>query len=100
MVGLLPGVPPTADGDAARMPPPMIMAPGLPPERKSRLVGIVTPAAGWLTRVEYPRAKPEVATFTRLGEKTCVSCKLMLCISSSEVAAQFGAPPPPPPPGP
>src|SRR5438876_2255234 len=38
--GLLPGMPATADGEAALIPPPMTMVPGLPPSRNTTSAGI------------------------------------------------------------
>src|SRR5439155_15528292 len=96
-VGLLPGMPATADGAAALIPPPMTMVPGLPPSRNTISGGIGT--AGALTRVAYPPTYPRVATFTRLEEKTCVSFKLSVLEMMSETDLKFGAPPPPPPHG-
>src|SRR2546426_10122961 len=91
------GRPATAGGEAAVLPPPMTMVPGLPPSRNTTSGGIGT--AGALTRVAYPPAYPRVAIFTRLEEKTCVSFKLSVLEMLSETDLKFGAPPPPPPHG-
>src|SRR5438128_12389599 len=96
-VGLLPGMPATADGEAALIPPPMTMVPGLPPSRNTTSAGIGT--AGALTRVAYPPAYPSVAIFTRRVDKTSASFKLSLLERLSERDLKFGAPPPPHPDG-
>src|SRR5438128_12186632 len=88
LVGLLPGMPATADGEAALIPPPMTMVPGLPPSRNTTSAGIGT--AGALTRVAYPPAYPSVAIFTRLEEKTCVSFKLTALERLSETDLTYG----------
>src|SRR5205823_13179929 len=97
VVGLLPGMPPTADGLAALIPPPITTLPGLPPSRNAMSAGIGI--AGALTLVPYVPAYPRVAIFTRLGEKTCVSFKLSVWACSSPTLLKFGSPPPPPPHG-
>src|SRR5207249_6572657 len=97
LVGLLPGMPATADGEAALIPPPMTMVPGLPPSRNTTSLDIGT--AGALTLSAYVLAYPNVAIFTRLDEKTCVSFKLRVLAKRSATVWKFGSPPPPPPHG-
>src|SRR5437773_11835932 len=93
--GLLPGTPAIADGAAAPIPPPITRVPGLPPSRNTMSAGIGM--AGWLTSVPHVPAYPRVATFTRVGEKTCGSFQLRGWARRSERQTKFGTPPPPPP---
>jgi hypothetical protein len=58
----------TADCWTVKIPPPMMMEPGLPPGRSTKLEGIGT--AGPFTFVANVRAYPKAATFTMLGKKT------------------------------
>src|SRR5713226_2905384 len=89
MLGLLPGAAATVDGWAVITEPPMTIEPGLPPGTNTRFEGIGT--AGVFTRVAYVRLKPKVTTFTRLGEKICVSCKLKVWASMSWILLKNGS---------
>src|SRR5712692_4751462 len=71
--GLLPGAGVTAAGATVVAPPPMTIWPGLPPGIYTRFAG--TGTGGAVTWFPTGRDHPKVAEFTRLEEKTCVSCK-------------------------
>src|SRR5947208_1645969 len=71
-------------------PQPMLMDPGLPPARNSRLAGIGV--TGLFTWVASARAQPKVAELRTFEEKTCVSRvpKVWARIGSSWINSGFG----------
>src|SRR5216684_2683513 len=72
-LGLLPFAGAKAAGTTVIGEPPIVIEPGLVPGRNTRFDGIGVDG----TFTEFPRARenPNVAAFTTLGEKMCVSCK-------------------------